>query len=86
MFKDDITQSRPFSRGLHVSPHLMLLTVRQLAKENADLCEEVKQLRAAVNVYRELAMRKSLVEEKGSSLGTMRAARNKSDDPCQSVA
>jgi hypothetical protein len=72
---------RDFPRGLQVSPDLMLLTVRQLAKENAELSEEVKQLGAAVNVYRELAMRKGLVEEKGSSLGTMRAARNKSENP-----
>ncbi len=66
-------------RGVQISPHLMLLTVRQLAKENAELCEEVKQLRAAVNVYRELAMRKASAEEKGSSLGSMRGTRP--DDP-----
>ena len=48
-------------QGVQISPHLMLLTVRQLAKENAELCEEVKQLRAAVNVYRELAMTKGPV-------------------------
>jgi hypothetical protein len=62
----------------------MLLTVRQLARENAELSEEVKQLRAAVSVYRELAMRKGLVEEKGSSLGTMKPAKNRPDDPCRS--
>jgi hypothetical protein len=67
-------------RGVQISPHLMLMTVRQLARENAELCEEVKQLRAAVNVYRELAMRKGLVEEKGSSLGAMKTARNRPDD------
>jgi len=51
-------QTRDHDRELQVSPHLMLLTVKQLAKENAELFEEVRQLRAAVNVYRELAMRK----------------------------
>lgn len=54
---------RDFPRWLEVSPDLMLLTVRQLAKDNAELFEEVKQLRAAVNVYRELAKRKGPVEE-----------------------
>jgi hypothetical protein len=49
------------------------------------LSEEVKQLRAAVNVYRELAMRKGLAKEKGSSLSTMRTARNKLADPCRSI-
>ena len=72
-------------RGVRISPNLMLLTVRQLARENAELLEEVKQLRAAVNVYRELAMRKGLAKEKGSSLSTMRTARNKLADPCRSI-
>jgi len=71
-------------RGVRISPHLMLLTVRQLARENAELLEEVKQLRAAVSVYRELAMRKGLVEEKVSSLGAMRPARNRPDGPFRS--
>ena len=64
----------------------MLLTVRQLAQENAELCEEVKQLRAAVNVYRELAMRKGLAEETGSSLGRVKAGRNTPDDPLHTSA
>ncbi|MGA2039637.1 MAG: hypothetical protein ABSH42_10205 [Bryobacteraceae bacterium] len=67
-------------RGVKISPHLMLLTVRQLARENAELFEEVKQLRAAVNVYRELATRKGLVKEKVSSLGAIRPARNRPND------
>jgi len=71
-------------RGVQISPHLMLLTVRQLAKENAELCEEVKQLRAAVNVYRELAMTKGPVEEKSSSLGRVRATRSEPDVSCRS--
>lgn len=62
-------QSRPFAPGVQISPDLMLVTVRQLTKENAELFEEVKQLRAAVNVYRELAMRKTPVAEKGVVLG-----------------
>jgi len=77
-------QTGNYTRGVQIAPHLMLLTVRQLTKENAELCEEVKQLRAAVNVYRELATRKDLVPEKQSSLGTMRSARNKPGDPCRS--
>jgi hypothetical protein len=44
-----------FSRGLQISPSLTLLTVRRLSRDNAELVEEVKQLRAAVNIYRELA-------------------------------
>jgi len=52
-------QSRQNVRDFRVSPQLMMMTVRQLVKENAALFEEVKQLRAAVNVYRELAMRSS---------------------------
>jgi len=43
--------------ALRVSPDLMLLTVRRLVKDNAELQEEVMQLRAAVNIYRELAQR-----------------------------
>jgi len=78
-------QSGDSHRGVRISPHLMLLTVRQLAREDAELSEEVKQLRAAVNVYRELAMRKGLAKEKGSSLSTMRTARNKLADPCRSI-
>jgi hypothetical protein len=75
---------RDFPRGVQVSPDLMLLTVRQLVKDNAELFEEVKQLRAAVNVYRELAKRKGPVEEKGSSVGRVRAARNRLQDSRQS--
>ena len=64
-------------QGVQISPHLMLLTVRQLAKENAELCEEVKQLRAAVNVYRELAMRKGPLESKGSVFGQVEGRRKR---------
>jgi hypothetical protein len=62
-------QTRQFPPLVQISPHLMLVTVRQLAKENAELFEEVKQLRAAVNVYRELAMRKGPVVGKGLDFG-----------------
>jgi hypothetical protein len=80
-------QSSDSPRLVQSSPELMLLTVKQLAKENAELCEEVKQLRAAVNVYRELAMWKSLTRsrDQGSSLGKVRAARDEPTDPCQST-
>lgn len=72
---------RDFPRGFQVSPDLMLLTVRQLAKDNAELFEEVKQLRAAVNVYRELAKRKGPAQEKGSPLGGgTRTAKSKLHD------
>jgi len=71
---------RDFPRGFQVSPDLMLLTVRQLAKDNAELFEEVKQLRAAVNVYRELAKRKGPAEEKGSPLVGRRTAKSKLHD------
>jgi len=71
---------REFPRGLQVSPDLMMLTVRQLVKDNAELFEEVKQLRAAVNVYRELAKRKGPVEEKSSALGRTRAGKGKLHD------
>ncbi len=60
-----------FPRGLRISPELMLRTVRQLAKDNAELSEEVKQLRAAVEVYRELAKMKCQV-----SLSRLRVVRN----------
>ncbi len=52
------------------------------------MCEKVKQLRAAVKVYRELATWKGLARsrDKGSSLGAVRAARNEPTDPCQSTA
>jgi len=46
-------RNRP--KPVHISPSLLLHTFRELAKKNAELVEEVKQLRAAVNVYRELA-------------------------------
>jgi hypothetical protein len=62
-------QTRDHDREFQVSPHLMLLTVKQLAKENAELFEEVRQLRAAVNVYRELAMRKDPVLQSGFVFG-----------------
>jgi hypothetical protein len=55
----------------------MLLTVRQLTRENAELFEEVKQLRAAVNVYRELAMRKGPLESKGSVFGQVEGRRKR---------
>ena len=71
---------REFPRGLQVSPDLMMLTVRQLVKDNAELYEEVKQLRAAVNVYRELAQRKGPLDEKHSALGRARAAKGKLPD------
>jgi len=35
----------------------MLLTAARLVEDNAKLLEEVKQLRAAINVYREFANR-----------------------------
>ncbi|MGO9227964.1 MAG: hypothetical protein ACLQKA_01965 [Bryobacteraceae bacterium] len=57
---------------LHVSRRLMAQAVKQLSKENAELFEEVKQLRAAVNVYRELATRKGPAWENGPSLGRLR--------------
>ena len=79
----DVIQSRLFSRSLHVAPHLMVLTVKQLAKENAELSEEVQQLRAAVNVYRELAERKGPAVEKGSSLGRVRTGGNKRNGACR---
>ncbi|MFZ0937501.1 MAG: hypothetical protein WB579_01335 [Bryobacteraceae bacterium] len=69
-----------FPRGLRISPDLMLLTARQLAKDNAALCEEVKQLKAAVNVYRELATMKRPVEREGSFLGKVRIVRTKPAD------
>ncbi len=50
----------------------MAQAVKQLSKENAELFEEVKQLRAAVNVYRELATRKGPAWENGPSLGRLR--------------
>ena len=78
-------QTHDFPRAVRIPPRLMLLTVRQLTRENAELFEEVKQLRAAVNVYRELAMRKGLAKEKGSSLSPMRTARNKLADPFRSI-
>jgi hypothetical protein len=62
----------------------MLLTVKQLTKENAELFEEVKQLRAAVNVYRELATRKGPAWENGSSVGRLRTGRTRLDEPCGS--
>lgn len=71
-------------RVVQIAPHLMLLTVKQLTKENAELCEEVKQLRAAVNVYRELANRNGLVEQKRSPSAAMRAHRQKPNTPCRS--
>ncbi|HEY9142078.1 MAG TPA: hypothetical protein VIN93_14370 [Bryobacteraceae bacterium] len=58
----------------------MLLTARQLARDNAALCEEVKQLKAAVNVYRELAMMRCRAEHEGSFLGKVRIVRSKADD------
>jgi hypothetical protein len=61
----------------------MLLTVKQLAKENAELSEEVQQLRAAVNVYRELAKRKAPSAERGSSLGRAKTGRSKPNGACR---
>ncbi|MGB7758665.1 MAG: hypothetical protein WBL61_02490 [Bryobacteraceae bacterium] len=66
-----------FPREVQISPHLMLLTVRKLTKENAELFEEVKQLRAAVNVYRELAMRKGPMEGKGLVFGQGESRRKR---------
>jgi hypothetical protein len=63
----------------------MLLTVQRLAKENAELFEEVQQLRAAVNVYRELSERKGALAEKRSPLGSVSRIEDELDDPCQSV-
>jgi hypothetical protein len=68
---------------LHVAPRLMLMTVKQLTRENAELFEEVKQLRAAVNVYRELAMRKGPAAESGSCLGSVKTGRDEMEEPCQ---
>lgn len=68
---------------LHVAPHLMLMTVKQLTRENAELFEEIKQLRAAVNVYRELAMRKGPVAESCSCLGSVKIGRGELESPCQ---
>jgi len=75
---------RDLPGGVQVSPDLMLLTLRQLVKDNAELFEEVKQLRAAVNVYRELAMRKGPVDEKVASVDAARIARHKPRDSCRS--
>jgi len=49
--------ARDFPQELRVSPNLMLLTAARLVEDNAKLLEEVKQLRAAINVYREFANR-----------------------------
>jgi hypothetical protein len=51
-----ITLARHFPLELR-TPHLLLLVVARLIKDNARLREEGKQLRAAINVYRELANR-----------------------------
>jgi hypothetical protein len=61
----------------------MLLTVKQLSRENAELSEEVQQLRAAVNVYRELAKRKRPAGEKGSSWGSVKTGGNKRNGACR---
>jgi hypothetical protein len=37
---------------------LIVLSIKHLGRKNAKLLEEAKQLRAAVNIFRELAMRK----------------------------
>lgn len=79
----DVIQSRLSNRSLHVAPRLMLLTVKQLSRENAELSEEVQQLRAAVNVYRELAKRKGPAEEKGSSWGRVKTGGSKRNGACQ---
>jgi hypothetical protein len=61
----------------------MVLTVQQLSRENAELFEEVRQLRAAVNVYRELAASKGPAREKGLSVGKVRAGRLKLQASCR---
>ena len=68
---------------LHVAPHLMVLTVRQLSRENAELFEEVRQLRAAVNVYRELAASRTPAREKGLSAGKVGTVRSKLEKSCR---
>jgi hypothetical protein len=79
----NIIESRLVSRSLHVAPHLMLLTVKQLTRENAELSEEVQQLRAAVNVYRELARTKGPARERGSSWGRVKTGGRKRNGACQ---
>jgi hypothetical protein len=49
--------ARGFPQEFRVSPSLMLLTASRLVRDNAKLLEEVKRLRTAVTVYRELANR-----------------------------
>lgn len=78
--RKNITLVRDLPQGLQVAPDLMLLTARQFVKENAELLEEVNQLRAAVNVYRELSESSGLSEEKRASSVSVRAARNKVPD------
>jgi hypothetical protein len=68
---------------LHVAPHLMVLTVQQLSRENAELFEEVRQLRAAVNVYRELATSNGPGRKRGLSVGKVRAGRGKLQQSCR---
>lgn len=43
--------------NLKISDELLEQTVRFLTNQNAELQEEVHQLQAAVNIYRELAAR-----------------------------
>lgn len=69
-----------FPRGLQISPALLLLTARRLAKDNAALSEQVKQLQAAVNVYRELAVMKLPAEQEGSSLSRVKVVKSRPDD------
>jgi len=42
---------------LRKSPDLVLATIDRLTREKAELLEEVRQLRAAVEIYREIAER-----------------------------
>lgn len=79
----DVIQSRLSSRSLHVAPRLMLLTVKQLSRENAELCEEVQQLRAAVNVYRELARTKGPAREKSASWGRASTGASQRNGICR---
>jgi hypothetical protein len=41
--------------GPKYSPNIATPTLEQLTKDNAELVEEVKQLRTTVHMYRELA-------------------------------
>jgi hypothetical protein len=54
----------------------MLLTLKRLARENAELYEETKQLQAAIKVYRELARKKIPLPQDQITLA-LAAARQK---------